>query len=379
MTRLVVAALVLAFASALAGPPSWAQGLTAGPGATVWKDGQLYRGIGVNYFDCFLRTLKRGDDTSYEAGFAALRSKGIPFARFCATWFWPREAKLYVENRAEYFRRMDGVVDSARKHGIGLVPSLFWLFSCVPDLVGEPMDQWANPQSRTQAWMREYVRQVVTRYRDDPAIWAWELGNEYSLQANLPNAKQHRPAVHPSLGTPETRSARDDLTFDMVRAAFSAFAGEVRKHDSHRLIFTGDSFPRLSAWHQEREGTWKSDTPEQFTEMLIRANPDPVSGIGLHAYEDDDQRFAAAISVAKRLNKPIFIGEFGAQGETPAQAAKFRRLLAAIQSHEIPLAALWVFDLASQPEFTITPSNARAWQLDAIAEANVRLSASAAR
>ena len=29
---------------------------------------------------------------------------------------------------------------------------------------------------------------------------------------------------------------------------------------------------------------------EQFAEMLTKANPDPISGISLHAYEDNDER-----------------------------------------------------------------------------------------
>ena len=116
-------------------------GLINGPNATVLKDGKPYRGIGVNCFNCFLRTLKKDGDTNYDAGFAILAAKGIPFARFCATGFWPKDMDLYQQDRAEYFRRLDGVVKSAEKHGIGLVPSLFWQFACVPDLVGEPMDQ----------------------------------------------------------------------------------------------------------------------------------------------------------------------------------------------------------------------------------------------
>ncbi|MFO1483802.1 MAG: cellulase family glycosylhydrolase [Verrucomicrobiaceae bacterium] len=364
---LLIATLAISLPSA-----SIAQ-LTSGPDATVLKDGKPFRNIGINYFDCFLRTLKKGDDTSYDAGFATLKAKGIPFARFCATGFWPKDMQLYRENRAEYFRRLDGVVESARKHGVGLIPSLFWLYSCVPDLVGEPMDEWANPQSKTQAWMREHVREVVTRYRDNPAIWAWELGNEFSLQAQLPNAKDHRPKIAPQLGTPLTRTGRDELTYEMVRKVFVAFATEVRKHDPQRLIFTSESFPRLSAWHQEHENKWTHDTMEQFAGMLTKANPDPVSGIGLHAYEDDDRRFAKAMEVSRAMNKPIFIGEFSAQGHTPEQDAKCRRLLQAILDHEIPLAALWVFDLKSQPDFTVTADNDRTWQLDLISEANKTL------
>ena len=235
------------------------------------------------------------------------------------------------------------------------------------------MDQWGNPRSKTQAWMRAYVREVVTRYRDSPAIWAWEFGNEYSLQAGLPNAADHRPKVHSSLGTPASRSERDDLTFAMVRAAFSAFGKAVREHDPKRLILTGDSFPRFSAWHQEHGKTWTQDTPEQMAEVLTLANPDPVNTISLHAYEEDDQRLAAVMNVSRKLNKPVFIGEFGAQGETPEQAAQFRRLLAAMEEQHIPLAAVWVFDLQSQKDFSVTADNSRAWQLQAIAEANAKL------
>lgn len=364
---IVTGALCVAHANSL--------GLTNGPNATLLKEGKPYRGIGINYFDCFLRTLQDGSDTSYDAGFATLAAKGIPFARFSATGFWPKDMELYQKDREEYFRRLDGVIQSAEKHGVGLVPSLFWYFACVPDLVGEPMDQWGNPQSKTQAWMRTYVQEIVTRYRDHPTIWAWEFGNEYSLQANLPNAKEHRPAVHPTLGTAAARSERDDLTFAIVRVAFVEFAKAVRSHDPKRLILTGDSFPRLSAWHQEHEKNWTQDTPEQFSEMLSISNPDPVSAISLHAYESDDERFPAAMAVARKLNKPLFVGEFGAQGETPEQEAKCRRLMKAIVDQEIPLAALWVFDLKSQKDFNVTASNARSWQLDLISETNKKLSA----
>lgn len=352
-------------------------GLSNGPNATVLRNGKPYRGIGINYFDCFLRTLKNGDDTSYDAGFATLAAKGIPFVRFCATGFWPKDMELYQRDRAEYFCRLDGVVKSAEKHGVGLVPSLFWYFSCVPDLVGEPMDQWANPQSKTQAWMREYVREIVTRYHESSAIWAWEFGNEYSLQADLPNGKDHLPAVHPKLGTPASRSERDQLTFAMVRVAFVEFGKAVRKYDPARLIITGDSFLRSSAWHQKYENSWNQDTAEQFGEMLELVNPNPISGISMHLYDSEDEpRLNAALAVSLKLNKPIFVGEFGASGDAPEQAAKCRRLLKAIVDHKIPLAALWVFDYKNQKDYSVTADNARSWQLDLISEANKNLNQS---
>jgi hypothetical protein len=367
---LVVGSLVLAVVVP-AGSQTAHPGLSVGVNGALLKDGKPYRAIGVNYFDCFLRTLTDGSDTSYEAGFATLSARGIPFVRFCATGFWPKDMQVYLTNRSEYFRRFDAVVQSAQKHGIGMIPSLFWFDSMVPDIVGEPVDQWANPQSKTQVFMRDYVREVVTRYRDNPAIWGWEFGNEYSLRASLPNANEHRPPVLPELGTPATRTEHDDLTFAMVQAAFQSFATEVRKYDPDRLIVTGDSIPRSSAWHQDHEDTWTSDAPEQFAEMLARLNPAPVSAISLHLYENSDwQRLGQAVQVAHKLNKPLFLGEFGVPDAMPEAGDVFRRQIKAIRENDVPLSALWVFDLASQKEFSVTATNARSWQLDLVVEAN---------
>ena len=243
------------------------------------QGGTPYRGIGVNYFDAFARTLKDHKDTSYDAGFRVLAENRIPFARFMCTGFWPAEMELYVKDKAKYFELLDGVVHAAQKHGVGLIPSLFWYIPTVPDLVHESCDQWGNPNSKTHEFMRTYTREVVTRYLDSPAIWGWEFGNEFDLSADLPNAKEHLPPVVPQLGTAQTRSDRDILTHEMVRTAFREFAKEIRKYDRTRMICTGNSIPRPSAWHQMREGTWTKDSPEQYAQVLAEDNPDPVDTI----------------------------------------------------------------------------------------------------
>jgi hypothetical protein len=74
----------------------------------------------------------------------------------------------------------------------------------------------------------------------------------------------------------------------MVHLAFAAFATEVRKYDSHRLVVTGDSILRPSAWHREHEGKWTSDTRAQVAEMITVATPAPINGISLHLYEDQE-------------------------------------------------------------------------------------------
>jgi hypothetical protein len=146
-------------------------GLTVREDGVLLRNGQPYRAIGVNYFDAFGRQLHNPKDESFDAGFKALAERGIPFARICGCGFWPAEQKLHQQNPEELFRRFDRVVRSAERHGVGLIPSLFWNGSAVPDLVGEAVNQWGNPRSKTHEYLRGYVRDVVTRYRNSPAIW----------------------------------------------------------------------------------------------------------------------------------------------------------------------------------------------------------------
>ena len=166
---LALAVLLSAGASAAQQSP----GLTVSEEGILLKDGQPYRGIGINYFNAFLRRLKDPGDTSYREGFQALAGKEVPFARFAACGFWPVEWKLYLEDKEAHLRLLDDVVKAAEEAEIGLIPSLFWFDACVPDIVGEPRSAWGDPESKTIAFMQQYVADVVPRYLGSPAIWAW--------------------------------------------------------------------------------------------------------------------------------------------------------------------------------------------------------------
>lgn len=352
-------------------------------GLSVDADGRLlldsapFRGIGVNYYDAFVRTLSSEVRTNYDEGFQELARRQIPFVRFSAGGYWPRDWELYRTNRTEYFARLDGVVRSAERHRIGLIPSCFWHLSTVPDLVGEPCNRWGDTNSQTIAFMRRYTRELVTRYLESPAIWGWEFGNEYNLAADLPNAAEHRPPIQAGLGTPAHRTAEDELSHTAVRVALKEFAIEVRRQDRQRLILSGNATPRPSAWHQAREKSWRPDNREQFAEMLAADNPSPINTISVRAYDlsTDLGRLDQAQAVAVMTGKPLFVGEFGVPGGREAGASRqFHQILSAIETNGVPLSALWVFDFAAQDkEWNVNATNDRNWQLDAIQQANERM------
>jgi hypothetical protein len=370
-----------------------AEGQTAdcAVGVSVTRDGKLslagrpLRALGVNYFNAFIRTLHDGNDTSYNAGFSVLAAHHIRWARFAACGFWPVDMKLYQTDREQYFRRMDGVIRSAERHGVGLVPSLFWHMAMVPDLVGEPCSAWGDPASKTHVFMRQYTREVVTRYQASPAIWGWEFGNEFSLEADMLFA-WHHPAIAPEMGTPAARSARDNLTTAMINTALAAFADEVRKHDPHRFITSGHAIVRKNACNLLHGTAWNTDTPAQSREMLALQHPPGIDLLSAHLYTFpkqklwDIERLEEVAADARALGRPLMIGEFQIpeayvdQADTPAIREAFRSFLRRADAAGIPLAAVWVFDFPWHDKelCNITHDNSRGWQLDEMGAMNLK-------
>lgn len=354
---------------------------------TVLLESKPFRGIGVNYMSAFSRRLAKPDDTSYRQGFAALKEHGIRFARFMACGFYPNEWKLYFEDKEQYFSLLDDVVRAARESGVGLIPSVFWWYPCVPDLCGEPCSAWGDPKSKTHALMKQYVTDMVKRYKGESAIWAWEMGNEYHLSADIPNL----PFVVPDRGTPAKRGDQDVMSSAMVETALRAFAETVRALDPARPITSGDAAPRESAHHLRGKLGWIADSADEYKEELLLMHPDPVNLISTHIYPEHHKKYFGAepasfsqhleltSAAAKQAKKGVFVGEFGAPDDEknggPEVARKeFDEFLDAFEKCSAALAALWVYDFPWHDSFAnVTASNARAWQLDAIGEANKRL------
>jgi len=355
------------------------------------KNCQPYRAIGVNYFDAFLRTIKNPEDKSYKEGFRILREYNIPFARVTIGGYWPSDWKLYLTNKEKYFELLDEFIKTAEEYKIGLVIDFFWNVSTVPDIVGEPVSALGDRDSKTIEFIKTFTREVVSRYKDSPAVWVWEFGNEYSNVIDLPG--KIYPKVAPQYGTPEFRTEKDKLRWRDVISAFIIFADTVREIDKLRPLSTGNTIPRPFAYHLAFYGKWERDTSQQFLYMLKLLNPDSYELISVHLYppavgqyfsDIKLQSFGELVSflmdASRKFNKVLFVGEFGVC-RTPEHAKtveeekqKFKEMVDVIYSSQVPLSAIWVFDrrLAKDP-CNVYVDNDRVYQLELISDMNRKI------
>ena len=353
-------------------------GLSVNSDGVLIKNGTPYRGIGVNYYDAFVRTLRNAEDKSYRTGFSQLGAHHIPFARFAAGGWTANDFKLYLTDKEAYFRLLDGVVRSAEESNVGLIASLFWPISATSDIVSEPRERWGDRESKTRQFMRNYTREVVSRYSDSPAIWGWEFGCELSLAVDLPNPPRN-----------SRRFAARAMSFETFKSAALDFAQVVRSIDSHRILLTGNSLPRAFAYHNATEGDTRADTEQQFASILLRDNPGPYSPICIHTspasaigYFADrkvsyEELLQTCVRIGRAAGKPVYVeefvavpgrgGGFGLMGEREY----FARELAAIKASGAPLASVWVYDRKLKADRSnLTFDNEHSYMLQMIASAN---------
>jgi hypothetical protein len=385
-------------AGSFAGEPPPTHGLSVRDGQLLLR-GEPYRGMGINYFQCFTSVLQDSENRDFAEGFRVLREQyEIPFVRFAACPFAHSGWELYRSEPEEYFRRLDEVVAEAERAGIGLIPSLFWAVVAVPDHCGEPVSAIADPASESRRFMLAYVTDIVGRYKDSPAIWGWEAGNEYMLAADLPKL-DHLPQK--KIGSRQERTAADKLTRPMVLAVYGAIHDAIRAIDPRRVVLTGDSLARESAWNNRNHDRWKADTREQWAEIFNADTPEPFDMVTFHLYPHMDASYfkdpgqpmktaagvpleeiiAFAVGEARKRRKPVWCGELGDAGNGPEARAMIERMIRIVLENGIELSAPWNFVPAGvfqggDAEHDISPENERAFVLEAIREANRAMAAS---
>lgn len=328
-------------------------------GSDLVFQGKPLRAVGVNKFDLFLRFL-RGDGSKQQAidSIREAAKHGIRFMRFAGVGFYPRDMQPWA-NEPSYWGAFDELVQVAKQHQIFLIPVIHWNLYLFPDMAGECVqDMLTNPNSRSRQMLNLYTKQIVSRYHKEPAVLFWELTNEMNLQADLeflrPDGWSELNAVEQ--GAAPMRLRRDHFTTEQMILFIRKWAEQVRNIDPHHLISSGFSAPRPAAQHLRRakgKGDWTEDNEQQMTAYLRDVHPDPVDLLSIHFYrKHDNLRFgirqeesAHALAffqrAARKIGKPMYIGETGDDYTQRPDAPFLQNVLAEARKQQIPLTLIW--------------------------------------
>lgn len=330
---------------------------------TVVREGKPYYSIGVNFYSFFISYFLEpltgiGDIDSV---FRLMKEHGIEYCRVSLCMYWPIYYKYKNENINDYYMFLDSAIKKAEEYEIGLICSMFFNYSGLSDYLDEPKNAWCDENSKTRQYMRDYTTLIVSRYKESPAIWGWEFGNEMNLAMDLPNAASfHGETDTQGMGTRPYRDENDDLYTEEFYPAIAEWATIVRELDPYgRMITTGNGEPRESQWNQYMYNSWTKDTQEQFGKILAIQTPDPCDTTSGHVYGllerfEGSETYTGWLKAFKeesaKIGKAVFLGEFDGTERYAKQ------IIDAIVETEIQLSCLWVFgdvsggDLRTKPE-----------------------------
>jgi len=386
-----VAGLVLCWSSCFAegaAGETVVRGFVTAKGSKLYLNGEEYRAIGVNvpnlhqsYAGIWRHDLEiyGSREKARQAMIDAVGDAGehgIAFIRFFASPGYPVDIdRGYMRDRAWYWAEMDEVFDLCRKNNVRVVPSLGsvtgWYSYC-----GEPAQAILDAASRTWKMTHDYIREFVTRYKDDPVVLMWELENEVMLRADVD--VKGRPLLNKGLYSPgakvrETGTRQDSLRWDMILEIYREQATFIKGLDRNHLVTSGDAGVRPECTCRREtfpDFKWKSDTLREFIANNILAQPKPLDVYSYHHYgtfEQPDPRhypwdiskmdmLRCKIRSAHAVMAPVFIGELGQStpklGEDPA-AAWMMACIDVLEEEEASLAALWVWHFPWQPDLTV--------------------------
>jgi mannan endo-1,4-beta-mannosidase len=289
--RLVLAAVLLATGVALSGFGAYARasaprGFVTAEGTRLLLDGRPYRFTGLNYYNANSRSNcgytpgdLGGDLADWGPGDEAMRA-----------WFFQ---DLATRTGVRDWAAFDHTLAIARTHGIKVIATLTNQWGDCEEEPGYKGESWyASGYKRRPAGSllpaayRDYVAQIVARYKDDPTILAWQLVNEAEDAT--------------SLGGPCTSTGTATLK------AFAAdVSGLIKSIDPNHLVSLGTMGGGQCGAQGEQYSVLHDVASIDLCEYHDYGAPlDPMPG-------DAWNGLKLRITQCDELGKPLFVGESG--------------------------------------------------------------------
>lgn len=261
-------------------PSRWGFVTRSGSGLTV--AGQPYTFRGLNIYDAYRINIDRAL-TKIRSGQAVFRA-----------FFYQHMATV---NGTRDWTALDRVVKAAGAHHVRVIPVLADQWGASTDGPTKYLSWWPTPYGgdgyKTKIWgstdlvpYRQWVSEVVTRYRDDPAIAFWQLINE----GEAPNPDG---------------SANETTARQAIRTFADDVGGLVKSLDTHHPVALGTLPGEVGSNEADYSYIYASpsidiaDYHDYGSPYSPLGNTDPYNGL------------QATIDRAHALNKPIVVDEMG--------------------------------------------------------------------
>ncbi len=356
-------------------------GLHVESDGTITLEGKPFWGFGLNYFGAFCHY--EGGSLSYDdmkGAFPQIAAHNIPFVRLPLGGFYPDYYDRFYADPEAALAKMEQVLDAAAESRVGVIVSLLWWDASLPEYAGEQRAMMGDVNSETMRIAKDYVTTVVSRFVNHPAVWGWEIGNEYNLNADLCDStfKNYVPGEGTPGFLPRERNGYDYYTSDEMNIFFTELSATIRSIDGYRLISSGNSEMRVSSWHMRKSSRrankkhvwnidWTMDNKQQFQEIVGYLTPGDTDTVSFHLQFGTSSGEPAYVLTADRagkygmpvadyfklyketadsLGKGVFFGEFGdfyAMDTAPDMPEKSREIAGWDTDAGIQIGALWQY------------------------------------
>ena len=344
-------------------------------GYKIFLQGAEFKTVGFNKPDLLFQYYRGGADKTAARqaiygmsryggpGPVLVAIMGSPFSPVDFGRFFDGDPKQVIIERNKFFLAFDELIDDSKQSGVSLAVYLMWNMINFADLGRHSLYEGVtNFESAGYKKCEEFMLSVVSRYKDEPAIGLWAVGSEWNLLADLQmlggvfSGTAAGDANHPG---PVVRDGRNNFNSKELAGLYSHLIARIKEVDSNHLIATGAAEPRRSAvrlFKAALEGRspdsydWAPDNWDDWEKYIETMNAD-ADFLSLHYYGipvDVSLGFYKDLSV--KLNKPVFLGETGANFEAfdPDYNSNLGleftdSLLAELVSKEFPLSCLWVY------------------------------------
>lgn len=339
----------------------------------TWRDGRFYLGgkpyaeISFNKFDLFWQLwdeVRAGNElnesnpkyAAQESALREFRDLGLQTIRIFALP-WARVGFDEVFEDAEsreliFHKAMDAVLDLCDKYGIKVI----YCLGC-----GDFADRYlidgkwvlgdehkrelvADPHSKSRARLYTYLDDVIGRYRDRKTIAMWEITNELTLDADI---------------LPENRTYEGQRmpTLKDVAGFFDDVTKKIKSIDGLRMVNSGGSNLRESAWNLYNNKGWTTDSLQEHQKAfdLLYAN-NAIDVIDIHYYQVWNNGYLLKsekggkvvlnikgyMDIAKKIGKPLIVGEYAALPALKSETNVWKAATDYFESYDDSSALKWV-------------------------------------